>query len=229
MKYKISALIIDPNHEKHNYNNIKSLKFGEYAEDNFELKILKSDKNILTEIYNFNYFDSIITIGKKETDFKELFNLPFEYRKKWCHIQNFDEKIISDCIINTFKYNINRKNKPTIFSFFTCTYKTEKHKLERLYNSLVNQLYKEWNWFIIDDSPNNDTIDIINSFKDPRITVIKNITHHGNIGFNKHTIAMMCDGDYLIEIDHDDEVTPDCLLYLKNAFEKYPDAKFAYP
>ena len=38
----------------------------------------------------------------------------------------------------------------------------------------------------------------------------------------------MCDGDYLIEIDHDDEVTNDCLECLKNAFEKYPDAKFAY-
>jgi glycosyltransferase involved in cell wall biosynthesis len=63
---------------------------------------------------------------------------------------------------------------------------------------------------------------------DPRIVIIRNITNHGNIGFNKRTIAMACDGDYLVEVDHDDELTPDCLELLNKAFTQFPDSDFVY-
>ena len=116
----------------------------------------------------------------------------------------------------------------TLFSFFTCTYHTQKDKLIRLYNSLCAQTYREWDWYIIDDSKDDSTSKLIESLEDPRITVIKNVTRHGNIGFNKHTIAMMCDGDYLIEIDHGDEVTPNCLSTLMSAIEKFPNSDFLY-
>jgi glycosyltransferase involved in cell wall biosynthesis len=227
MRSKLSAIIIDPNYYQHEYLDLKSPDYGDCAEKYFEVKILDSDKNILEKIYDFNYFDALISIGDIN-QYTELFKLPFEYRKKWCHYDDFNIEKINNSIISTFEYNIDRDDTPTTFSFFTCTYNTPKDKLKRLYNSFISQTYKEWNWFIIDDSPNDDTINIINSFKDPRITIIKNVTRHGNIGFNKHTVAMMCNGDYLVEIDHDDEITIDCLECLKNAFEKYPDAGFAY-
>lgn len=227
MRNKISAIIIDPEYYKHDYVNLKCFEEYENAEKYFELKILDTDKNINEEIYKFNYFDSIISIGKY-TDYEELMNLPFEYRMKWCNFEEFNAKNIANTILSTLTHNIDRNDKPKKFSFFTCTYNTSEMKLKRLYNSIKNQTYKEWNWFIIDDSPDDETINLINELKEPRITVIKNVTRHGNIGFNKHTIAMMCDGDYLVEVDHDDELTEDCLFQLNKAFEKYNDAKFAY-
>jgi hypothetical protein len=39
---------------------------------------------------------------------------------------------------------------------------------------------------------------------------------------------MMCDGDFLCEVDHDDELTADCFETLKAAYEKYPDSYFLY-
>lgn len=227
MRNKIAVLIIDSEYEKHEYVELKSPYYINNAERYFDAKILKNCKNILEDINNFNHFDSIITIGDIN-NYPEMSELPFEYRKKWCHYDNFNIEVINNTIINTFKYNIQRENKPIKFSFFTCTYNTGEYRLKRLYNSIINQTYNEWNWFILDDSPNNETIDLIESLKDPRITVIKNVSRHGNIGFNKHTIAMMCDGDYLVEVDHDDELTNDCLHYLNQAFIKYPDAGFAY-
>ena len=227
MRNKISCLIIDPEYSKHDYENLQTHQNNEYAETRFELKLLTNTDNILEKLNDFNGFDSIITIGDFN-DFSDLCALPFCYRKKWCHYDSFNSNLISRAIVNTFIYNMIREDCPKLISIFTCTYKTEKYKLERLYKSLLNQTYKEWNWFILDDSPDNETINIIKSFNDPRITIIKNVTHHGNIGFNKHTIAMMCDGDYLLEMDHDDELTSDCLEQIKNAFEKYPDADFAY-
>jgi hypothetical protein len=40
-------------------------------------------------------------------------------------------------------------------------------------------------------------------------------------------VAMMCDGDYLVEVDHDDELTSDCLEKLYECFKK-SDADFVY-
>jgi glycosyltransferase involved in cell wall biosynthesis len=99
--------------------------------------------------------------------------------------------------------------------------------IKRLYNSLKSQTYKNWNWWIIDDSENNETIEKLNALDDFRITILKNVTNHGCIGFNKHMIAMMCDGDYLVEVDHDDELLPDCLMKLYECF-KASDADFVY-
>ena len=90
------------------------------------------------------------------------------------------------------------------------------------------QTYNDWDWYILDDSSNDETVEILKSFKDERIKIIKNISNHGNIGFNKHLIAMACDGDYLVEVDHDDELLPYCLEYLNMAFEKFPDSDFVY-
>ena len=227
MRNKIAAIIIDPYYYMHEYLDIQTTNHNDSCEKFFELKILGNDKNIIENIYEFNHIDSIITIGNL-SDYKEMTKLPFEYRMKWCHFDEFDANKITRTIISTLTYNLTRTNKPNKFSIFTCTYNTGEKRLKRLYNSIKNQTYKEWNWFIIDDSPNDETIELINSLKDPRITVIKNVTNHGNIGFNKHTIAMMCDGDYLVEVDHDDELTNDCLFHLNEAFKKYSDAEFAY-
>ena len=233
MQNRISAIIIDPLKNEHNYSelNIKGdyLYYRAYGELDFDLCVVDSSDNIY-EIFDKNRgFDCLITIGN-DIDFTELNIMSFEFRKKWIHEEKFDAKHLAHRIIDVFLYNINRKRDydSKLFSIFTCTYRTTDEMIYRLYNSLVNQIYKNWNWFIIDDSPTNDIIYKIQNLHDPRITIISNVTNHGNIGFNKKTIAMMCDGDYLVEVDHDDELTPDCLLLLNKAFKKYPDSDFIY-
>ena len=227
MREKISAIIIDKDYKYRDYSEIGYNSGGENEEKRFQLRILESGKDILREIYRFNGVDAIITVGSK-FDWVFLVRLPFEYRKRWRHFDTFDAAEISIGIINIFLGNIERKDAPTKFSFFTCTYNTGSEKLIRLYASLVMQTYREWDWFIIDDSPGLSTSKLIESFEDPRITVFKNVSRHGNIGFNKHMIAMACDGDYLIEVDHDDELTSDCLKVLLDAIGAFPDSDFLY-
>lgn len=227
MRNKISAIIVDTNYQKHDYSQVKTESNGDYVEKYFELRILETANGILHEIYDFRGVDAIITIGN-ESVWGDLVYMPFSIRKKWVHIDEFSAERIRNAIISVFLGNIQRENAPLSFSFFTCAYKTGKKKLERLYNSFLKQTYREWNWFVLDDSPNNETAELLGSFKDPRITVLRNHSVHGNIGFNKHAIAMICDGDFLCEVDHDDELTADCLETIKNAVEKYPDSDFLY-
>lgn len=227
MKNKISAIVFCKNANFYDFTTIKSEPFYEnYEELYFDITVFENSNEILIKLNENRGVDCIITIGDID-EYPELFGLPFQFRKKWVHFDEFSNIAISKAIISTFLYNINRNDLPPVFSIFTCAYKTPKEYCERLYNSLLNQTYKEWNWWILDDSPDGEK-SYFEEIKDPRITILKNISNHGNIGFNKHMIAMCCDGDYLVEVDHDDELRKDCLELLNKAFNTYSDCDFVY-
>lgn len=227
MRNKITALIIDTQKNEHDYSNVSMKNTAEWFEKDFEIKVLSDSKNILSEINKFKGVDSIITIGE-DVNCGPLNELSFEFRKKWSHLEYFDEEKIVNIIISTFLLNINReRGGQKLFSIFTPAYNTPPKYLKRLYDSLLKQTYVNWNWWVIDDSTDNYTSEYLNKLHDPRIMVVKNVTNHGNIGFNKHMVAMMCDGDYLVEVDHDDELTNDCLAKLYECFEM-SDADFVY-
>lgn len=235
MRNKISALIIDPHMKEHDYRKVtveNDFKYYRpYGELGFDLKVIPDTSNIMSDLNSFKGFDCMITVGDpNEIDLVPLNNLSFEFRKKWIHEDEFEPALFARHIIDVFLYNINRLREPNVklFSIFTCTFKTSNKMFDRLYNSLCAQTYHNWNWYILDDSPNGETAERMAKKNDPRITIIRNITNHGNIGFNKRTIAMACDGDYLVEVDHDDELTPDCLEMLNLAFNTYPDSDFVY-
>ena len=229
---RLKAIIIDSLCSLHDYSLVKSVdKLWNNSERGFDLILLDNISNIDEILWENKDFDSIITICENENC--EIYNnfcqRGFQFRKKWCNFNEFNSVKIANAIIGTFFTNMTRDNgRFPLFSFFTCTFNTPKEKIERLYSSIVSQEYIEWDWFILDDSTDDSVINIIESFNDYRITIIRNSTNHGSIGFNKHAIAMMCDGDYLVEVDHDDELTCDCLKYLKMAFETYKDTDFVY-
>lgn len=237
MRNKISVLFIDPKQDEHDYSRINLREEFEYnclrGEKEFDINIISNTENLLSELNKLRGVDVIVSIGKtdgSEVKFGPLNELSFEFRKKWIHREVFEPISISRNIIEAFLFNINRPRPQEVklFSIFTCTFNTPKAMFERLYQSLISQTYNNWNWYILDDSTNPYTSEMINNYHDPRIVIFKNYSNHGNIGFNKHMIAMACDGDYLVEVDHDDELTPDCLKLLNEAFTRYPDTDFVY-
>jgi glycosyltransferase involved in cell wall biosynthesis len=228
MTPKISALIIDPEKNKHDYSLVSTKGIVYLGDPTIDLSVVDSSDNVLTEINKHKIVDSIITVGN--VNFSPLSNMSFEFRKKWVHFDEFDPEGMSNAVVSTFIANINRdRGDAKLFSIFTCTFNTPRDVFKRLYSSLLAQTYKNWNWWILDDSKDNGaTSEFIEKLHDPRIVVVKNVTNHGTIGFNKHIIAMAADGDYLVEIDHDDEIVPDCLELLKKAFDKYEDVDFVF-
>lgn len=225
MNDKISVIIISG--EEYNYDEIVMDNLPEWFERDFEITVIPNAQNILIDINRNNGVDVIISIGD-DIDLESLNLMSFEFRKKWVHLDYYDKDLIINAIIETFLLNINRDREcDKIFSIFTCVFNTPPHTIKRLYDSLLKQTYSNWNWWIIDDSTNDATIKFMEKLQDPRIFIVKNVTKHGNIGFNKHIIAMMCDGDYLVEVDHDDELTLDCLEKLYECFKK-SKADFVY-
>ena len=228
---RIKCIIDDNLKEEHNYDDVVSDNLFGNEETKFDIVFADADEDFQKLFNEHRDFDCLLTIGDVgEQCFEKLCRFSFQIRKKWGHVDKFEPKLVAKRILGVFIGNVGRKNPNgnKLFSFFTCTFNTKKEYLYRLYMSMIMQTYNDWDWYILDDSSNDETVEILKSFKDERIKIIKNISNHGNIGFNKHLIAMACDGDYLVEVDHDDELLPYCLEYLNMAFEKFPDSDFVY-
>jgi glycosyltransferase involved in cell wall biosynthesis len=95
-----------------------------------------------------------------------------------------------------------------------------------------NQKYTNWEWVLVNDSNDNGvTLRIAEKIaeNDSRVKVYDFHNKTGGIvGESKYRAACLCNGVYLMELDHDDYITPDALTYMVEAFTKHPDCKFVY-
>lgn len=108
-----------------------------------------------------------------------------------------------------------------MISVITTTYNTPAQVLARTYASLRTQTHQDWQWVIFDDSTNDDVWRQVYGFCADdrwRISLYRSHTHSGVIGAVKRQAFMLADGDILVELDHDDELTPDCLSRVHTAF-----------
>ena len=107
------------------------------------------------------------------------------------------------------------------FSIFTPTH-SDKY-LDRLAASLERQTFKDFEWVLIPNGKNPPKP----NYPNLNVKVVPFINMEVNsIGFLKLFACMQASGEILVEVDHDDELTPDCLEELNKAFDSETD--FAY-
>jgi len=124
----------------------------------------------------------------------------------------------------------NCQNLQPKFSIFTPTYNTGE-RINRTYESLKNQTLDDWEWVIVDDSPNDETWNIIQeiSKNDFRVKVHRIYPlSEGNIGLIKHRACSLSNGEWLVELDHDDTLISSCIEECSKAINKFPNAGFLY-
>jgi glycosyltransferase involved in cell wall biosynthesis len=118
------------------------------------------------------------------------------------------------------------------FSIITPIYKTPEYKIKRLYNSLVNQTYSDWEWIVFDDSPTDykDSYNFVSNLSksDDRIKLYSENKNCGIIGEVKRNAFYLGSGDILVEVDHDDELINTCLENLKIAYEYSDEIGFVF-
>ncbi len=99
-----------------------------------------------------------------------------------------------------------------IISIFTPTHNPQF--LPRLWHSLQAQNHHDFEWLII---PNGE-INLPSNDQEGRIKIIPYTGTTQNIGELKKFACAHATGEVLVEVDHDDELTPDCLAELADAF-----------
>jgi O-antigen biosynthesis protein len=113
------------------------------------------------------------------------------------------------------------------FSIITPSHKYQDYILE-LYKSITEQTYENWEWILYlngEFKKEQLTKEII---EDERVKIYTNYDGNTNIGYVKNKAFSIGTGDILVEMDHDDILTPDCLEELKIAFEQHPECGFVY-
>lgn len=112
-----------------------------------------------------------------------------------------------------------------MISVCTSTYNNTPEQLARVWASLKTQTYTDWTWTVYDDSTLPDTWNILwglCSDERYKIELFKpHVPSRGNIGLSKHNCFMLAKGDILVELDADDELTPDALAEIDTAFIDY--------
>jgi len=118
-----------------------------------------------------------------------------------------------------------------MISVITPTYETNPDILARTWASLKNQTHTDWEWVVWDDSKNDDTFHQLYGFcSDERykIQLYRSPVHTGIIGMVKLCAFLRADGDILIELDHDDELTPNALEIIHEMFNTSDNIGFVY-
>lgn len=100
------------------------------------------------------------------------------------------------------------------FSIVVPTYNTTAELLSRMLASVKAQWYPDWQLVLADDSsPLAETRSFLSSIDDPQVRVVFLDKNSGISGATNAALEK-AEGDYIVLLDHDDELTEDCLYEL---------------
>lgn len=105
---------------------------------------------------------------------------------------------------------------------FMPVYNREKYLKDSI-SSVLNQDFKDFELLIIDDGSTDSSIDIIKSFKDNRIRLLKNETNKGVV-FTRNRGLEEAKGEYILLLDSDDIALPGRLKKQVEFMESKHDA-----
>jgi glycosyltransferase involved in cell wall biosynthesis len=111
-------------------------------------------------------------------------------------------------------------NRP-IFSIITPTF-NRGHLLPRIWESLKNQAFRDFEWIIIDDGSTDNTKEIVNSFNDPRL-VFERFPQNRGVNAARNKGLDLARGKYVFYVDSDDLLLPNALEIFLKLWNEVPE------
>lgn len=210
--------------------DLKSADAPKFETRDMDCRCYPDDGN-LDEILARDRPSAIVSVGRSEL-FPRLHAASFQFRKIWLHFGSVEEMLqkAHGVFMCFFMGVVKERNEIPLVSVFTPTYRTGD-RIMRPFLSLRAQTYRDWEWVVMDDSDDNgETFKMLSGLaeKDCRIRVYRESRHSGRIGTVKHNACSLARGKFLVELDHDDEMTPNALELVMRAFGAKPEAGFVY-
>ncbi len=212
------------------YSKIDSF-FTEHASNLLCTVQMIHQKDELNKLFNTTYH-VLITYGESYHEYINEVNsvIADRMRKQWIHLKDIKDvnefnRTVNHCYVHNATHEISRPD----FSLFTTCY-LSYDKIFRAYNSIKSQTLRDWEWVILDDSPDDDHFVFLKKtfLNDHRIRLYKRSCNSGSIGNVKNEAVSLCRGSYVLEMDHDDEILPDVLMDSKLVFDKDLTVGFIY-
>lgn len=141
-------------------------------------------------------------------------NLEFKTPKRldpyetWLDVNKWNSKKVA-----FLRKRLEKVKTPPLLSVIMPVYNTPPNFLELAIRSVVEQVYENWELCIADDASSDNRVhQVLNKWteKDPRIKILYRETN-GDISVATNAAASMAEAEYLVFLDHDDELSPDAL------------------
>jgi glycosyltransferase involved in cell wall biosynthesis len=199
--------------------------------DGFSVRVLPDDQDLDLELAAA--MPHVIVSFGDTAQLPVLAGQNLEIRRRWISYPEpgVEPSVVANAVLHAFVDVTTRSRFPELplVSVFTPTYRTGD-LIIRAYRSLKAQWYDNWEWVVYDDSPDTETFDLVSSLAraDHRIKLFRADRPSGVIGEVKRRCCGLASGSVLVELDHDDELTPNCLDDVVTALATFPDAGFVY-
>lgn len=117
-----------------------------------------------------------------------------------------------------------------LLSVVVPVYQAPERWLRHALDSVLEQHYPDWELCISDDaSPSPNVRRVLEEYKrrDPRVKVVYR-QKNGHISESSNSALEVATGEYMVLLDHDDELHPDALLLVAETICSVPDARLIY-
>ena len=117
-----------------------------------------------------------------------------------------------------------------LMSILLPAYNSEQEWLERALDSVLSQVYPHWELCVCDDGSTRGHVrEILSLYErlDGRIKVSYQERNAGISGASNEALSM-AGGEFVVLLDHDDELTPDALFEVVKLLQEHPDADLVY-
>lgn len=105
-------------------------------------------------------------------------------------------------------------SRHTLFSVIVPVYNTDPGLLRRMIASVEAQWYPHWELVLVDDHSTSPAVrEVLSGLVDPRTVVVQIAENRGISGATNEGMVRAT-GDFIVFLDHDDELTVDCLYEL---------------
>ena len=118
---------------------------------------------------------------------------------------------------------------PPRFSILTPVYETPAPVLEAMLRSVTEQRCEGWELCLVDDASAQPHVAEIlaRAQADPRIRVQRREANGGIVAASNDALAM-ANGEFVVLLDHDDELHPGALAFIEEAIRAEPEADYVY-
>lgn len=137
---------------------------------------------------------------------------------------------LADADREAIRAHIGRLARRPSFSIVLPTYETPSGLLTAAIDSVLAQLYPDWELCIADDASKSPEVRRIlerYAAADPRIKVVFRPVN-GHISAASNSALDLATGDYVALLDHDDLLTEDALYWMAVELQAHPDADLLY-
>jgi glycosyltransferase involved in cell wall biosynthesis len=106
-------------------------------------------------------------------------------------------------------------------SVLMAVYNSEKYLKEAI-DSILNQTFKDFDFFIVEDASTDSSAAILSQYTDSRIKIITNETNKG-LTSNLNLMLSICSGKYIARMDADDIALPNRFQIQYDYMESHPE------